>query len=771
LLNRYISLYMPFKLRFFVVAFLLLSQTGLGQDKNIPIGQWRLHTTYRYGKSLDIVNNKVYISCGKGSIYLDKSDLSITPLSKIEGLNDYSANIIKYNKALDILLLAYNNGNIDLLHGNTVTNISDIKRKILTGTKNINHVTFEGSYAYLSCDFGISVVDLKQAEIKETYFNIGFGGSPNKVYASAITADKDSIFIASDSGVMAAKLSPAVNLLDYNNWHTFRIQDSIPTAKVRSVSVLNDQMYAAVEDSGIYIFNGVYWKKTAIPITVGNSLQSMSTSAGKLIICTGPKIITYDGINYESISSWNIAFPFEALYDENGKLWIADAGYGLISDMEGYLKIYAPNGPYTDLAFKFHYYNNNIVSLTGGYTRNGPIGLIEGYYIFNNQTWNSFMKYNTPEISSVKDLIDVAYNPLDGSLYIASYGYGLIERKSDGKHLVYNDTVPLPGGTFLTGTPGNIRIAGLAVDANGDLWIANRDLSSNQPTLFVKRLNGTSATYFLGGSTLLSSTNIVIDDLNNKWIRLSQSNGILVFNEKGSKTKFLTTGTGNGNLPHNDVTCLAKDKKGQMWVGTQNGIAVFNDASSVFSSGTFDASIPIYNQYPLLFQESIRCITVDGGNRKWVGTENGLWLFNDDGTQVINHFTTNNSPLLSDMIMDVGINALTGEVFIGTDQGIISYRGTATESTEEFSNVKVFPNPVPHNYNGLVGISGLATNSNVKITDIYGNLIFETHANGGTATWNVKDYNGRPAETGVYLIYAASSEGAQGFVSKVAVIK
>jgi hypothetical protein len=762
---------MPLKPRIIIIVFLFLAQFTNAQNSNIPIGQWRLQTPYLNGISLDIANNKVYISCGRGSLYLDRADMSTHPLSKIDGLSDYNVSKIKYHKGLDILLFAYSNGNIDLLHNNTVSNISDIKRKILTGTKNINHITFSGNYAYLSCDFGISVVDLKKTEIKETYFNIGNGTSTNKVYASAITSDGDSILIASDSGVLAARLSPTVNLLDFNNWHTFRTNDSIPAGKVNSVSILNDQIYAAIDDKGIYVFNGVYWKKTSIPITIGNSIVSMNTSYGNLLICSGREVIAFDGITSNSITSPQIAYPWEAIYDENGKLWIADLGLGLTTNAKGYFVNYIPNGPGSPFSFRLYYYNNNIVCLTGGYNDDYlPIGLNEGYYIFDGQNWNNYNKYNTTAISSMENLDAAVYNPLDGSLYIATYGFGLIERKPDGTHRVYNDTLPLPGGCYFVDAIRAIRLAGLAVDSKGDVWITNRNVNAGKPSLYVKRLNGTCSIYSIT-SAIISPTGIVIDDANNKWLQLTQANGIVVFNENQSQSKFLSTGTGLGNLPDNVVTCLAKDKKGQIWVGTAKGIAVFNDPSSVFSSGNIDASLPIYNQYPLLFEESVRCIKVDGANRKWIGTRNGLWLFNEDGTEVISHFTTDNSPLLSDLIMDVEIHDITGEVFIATDQGMISYRGTATESTDEFADVKVFPNPVPHNYSGVVGISGLATSSNVKITDIFGNLVYETNANGGTATWNVKDYNGRAADTGIYLIYAASSEGKKGFVSKVAVVK
>ncbi|HEY9045605.1 MAG TPA: T9SS type A sorting domain-containing protein, partial [Ohtaekwangia sp.] len=138
---------------------------------------------------------------------------------------------------------------------------------------------------------------------------------------------------------------------------------------------------------------------------------------------------------------------------------------------------------------------------------------------------------------------------------------------------------------------------------------------------------------------------------------------------------------------------------------------------------------------------------------------------------LIYNFTAENSPLLSNVILDIEINQQTGEVFFATDKGIVSFRGDATESTSTFESVKIFPNPVTSNFSGSVGIKGLATDATVKITDVSGKLIWQTQANGGTATWNVQDYNGRRAATGIYLVFAATADGAESVVGKIAVVE
>jgi ligand-binding sensor domain-containing protein len=173
----------------------------------------------------------------------------------------------------------------------------------------------------------------------------------------------------------------------------------------------------------------------------------------------------------------------------------------------------------------------------------------------------------------------------------------------------------------------------------------------------------------------------------------------------------------------------------------------------------------------LLRDEKITALAVDPGNRKWIGTENGLWLFSADGSELIHHFTTNNSPLPSNVIQSVAVLPQSGEVFVSTDQGLVSYRGSAAEGTYRHQQVRVFPNPVRPDYQGLVSIDGLSYNGNVRITDIAGRLVKEINSAGGRAVWDLTDYQGHPVFSGVYLFFSASIDGQETFVGKIAVIK
>jgi streptogramin lyase len=261
-------------------------------------------------------------------------------------------------------------------------------------------------------------------------------------------------------------------------------------------------------------------------------------------------------------------------------------------------------------------------------------------------------------------------------------------------------------------------------------------------------------------------TDMVIDASGKVWTILApaQGGGVHVFDPANNSSVYRNNVTGGGGLPDQSVREIALDRDGLVWVGTDQGIAYFISPGS-------DAIKPIFENRFLLRDEKITAIEVDGGNRKWIGTEHGVWLFDPAGEELITNFTTENSPLLSDTIHDITIDNNSGEVFFATEKGIVSYRSDATTGQNDFNTLKIFPNPVTSAFNGTVGISGLAMDAIVKITDISGKLIWQTQANGGTASWNVRDYNGRRAATGVYLVFAASTDGSEREVGKIAVVE
>jgi hypothetical protein len=232
----------------------------------------------------------------------------------------------------------------------------------------------------------------------------------------------------------------------------------------------------------------------------------------------------------------------------------------------------------------------------------------------------------------------------------------------------------------------------------------------------------------------------------------------------------LLSGKGAGGLADNEVYCLANDKSGSIWIGTKNGISIVSCPSQVIA-GTCEAENRIvqYDDFAgYLFQgEVVKTIAVDGANRKWIGTNNGVWLISADGDKIVNRFTADNSPLPSNIIQKITINPATGDVYIGTEEGLVSYRGTATDGGKENKDVLVFPNPIKSGYNGTIAIKGLVENADVRITDISGQLVYRTKALGGQAVWNGLDYTGRRPQSGVYLVFTTNKDGSQTNVAKM----
>jgi len=238
----------------------------------------------------------------------------------------------------------------------------------------------------------------------------------------------------------------------------------------------------------------------------------------------------------------------------------------------------------------------------------------------------------------------------------------------------------------------------------------------------------------------------------------------------------LSNVAGNGDLPGNKVFSLAQDLDGELWIGTDEGIGIIYSPENVFNGGNYDAVRPLvevdgYVQY-LLETETVTAITVDGDNKKWIGTERaGVFLLSSDGTEEIHHFSAENSQLYSNSIIDIEINGKTGEVFFGTDLGIISYKSTATDGGPVNSDVIAYPNPEREGYEGTIAIKGLVHNASVRITDVSGTLIYATTAEGGQAIWNGRSLNGDRAHTGVYLVFATNDDGKESIVTKILVIK
>ena len=268
---------------------------------------------------------------------------------------------------------------------------------------------------------------------------------------------------------------------------------------------------------------------------------------------------------------------------------------------------------------------------------------------------------------------------------------------------------------------------------------------------------------------------MVIDKYGTKWMS-TNINGVIGFNESSNTFKKMTFGADQGNLPIKDVRALAVDTKNQLWIGTTKGLRVLYNVNNFTTESQLTAeSIIIIEDglaQELLYEQFITDIEVNGANEKWIATADaGVFLVSSNGQETKYHFTTDNSPLPSNMINDISINKSTGEVFMATSKGLISFKGIATSASENLNNVYVYPNPVRPEYEGTVKINGLLNKANVKITDIAGNLVYEATTEGGTLEWDTTAFGKYKVASGVYMIFISAQDGGETKVKKVMIIR
>ena len=777
---KYIQMKRFLTLSIVVSALIFLPFINLSAQE-VGIGEWRDHLPYRKVISITKAGERVYAATPYSLFYYDQGDNSINRLNKINGLSDVGISQIAYLEELKTLIIAYSNANIDLIKDGKIINLSDIKRKPILGNKSINHIAFIGKRTYLSCGFGIVVLDIENEEFPEPIYYIGDEGSAINVGATAYNPEDSLIYAATDEGIYRASYySP--NLANYAEW-TRESGTLLPEGPFNFIASLNNRIYINKKGPG--------YSNDAMFVKVDNRWDffdknntsnrfSMKVFNNKLVVCNNLTIDIYNenGSLNRRLYTYNpgTITPKDALIDGENNVWIGDGFEGLtkVPPSPGETEYILLNGPDFPDASALSSGGRDVWVVPGG--RNSVYG---GLYRqarfagFVDGQWKTIDKEQDPFLDDYRDVLNVSVDPANNKrVYLGTWGYGLLEYVNGEFSQHYtSENSSLQGATFDSEW---ISIGGMAFDSYNNMWVTN---SSAPEVLSVKRTNGTWQAFDLGSiASGVDMSKIIVDKSNQKWM-MPRDHALIVFNDNNTedisddKVKRLTSAAGNGNLPGSFIQCIAADREGLVWIGTNEGVGVIYYPDNVFSNQNFDAQRILIDQdgqgQYLLILESVTAIAVDGSNRKWFGTDRaGVFLMSQDGTKEILHFTQENSPLLSNSITDIAIND-DGEVFFGTANGVISYRGESVTPNVNLDNVVVFPNPVRESYNGSIAIKGLVDGSSVKITDISGNLVYSTLAEGGQALWNGRNFDGKRVKTGVYLVYITNADGSQTKVTKI----
>lgn len=752
------------------------------------LNTWEDHLPYTNAQHVAQSPDRMFVATSVSMYFVQKSDFYMERMSKCTGLSDIGFRAVEYDAARDRVLIAYDNSNIDLWSPSGVINIPDIKLKNIIGDKTIYSVYIDGDFAYLAMGIGIVVLDLVKLEVKDTYY-IGAGGGVLKVNSIAHAFNR--IYAATADGLYSADAnSPTLN--DFNVWSRMDTAAGLPHSPSAHVMFDGNHLFATFHDS-IFSFDGSSW--SLIYSHPNFSINNIKRFNDLLYVCehdfvNGPAQLTLLDANTFAVNtifptSDYVGDPRDVEVDESGRMWLADLYRSLSHYENGSWNFVYPNGPASNSVWQIEARDGNIYVAPGALDANQFTYNRDGFFIYRNGEWKQFSGNQFPEMrDTLFDIIGTTYNPLTGKSYYAVFGGGgvnggphigggLIE-EDNGNITIYKHGYVMKDPAF-----NNYPVYDVATDANGNVWATN---PTTAKPLIVKTPDNQWASFALQGASSTYGINDVYPDQNNRIWVVARNEGLIVFdpgadvisNADDSQVRVVAT-EGQGSLPSNAVLSMAQDHNGEMWIGTDKGIAVMYCAASVMEgceaqkiivSGS--DSIAGY----LLETERVTAIVVDPGNRKWIGTDNGVWLFSANGLEQVQHFTIDNSPLFSNSILDLSIDQSTGILYIATSKGLQSFQSDAVEALnqEKRCEAVVYPNPVKHEYAGAIAMSNLPYNGTVKITDAAGAMIYQTTANGALATWNGFDYKGRRAASGVYYVTAVSQDGKSSCRAKFVVL-
>jgi len=768
-----------------LTIFLLASTSLFGQ---VGTGQWRLHIPAFQAVGIASMNNKIYTAYVNGVSEYDPANGELSIWDFVSGLSDISISCMTYCSSDNSVFIGYENGNLDKLKGNSVTNIPAVALAQVQGSKKIYRMVEKGGYVYLATGFSIVKIDPGKNEVRDTYYPTN-GNAP----IVDVAFRNDTIFALTDDRLYFGLLnSPA--LADPAQWSVdLRVPVANAGTVYRDIENANENLYLSLIVDG-YGLDSIYvltnsGLNTAIDEAFSMEIRTMQLVDGRLCVNYDGqgKIYNTDLSTYDLIYTYGNTYPNpNAVVRYDGRYFIADNALGLV-ELNGITgKRIAISGPPKNSFYAMDWSRGKLAIAGGGLSGIFHTYSTSGAYTFDDEEWN-LMDASTVAAwdgQPVYDFLAIAVNPTDrDEVAIGSFSPNPLTVINTA-----NSTVDVfdPNNSLLgehTNGSGESFISDLEYDSKGNLWVLN-GMSDDPIKVYTK--DHEWYTFNTGSnSTNKFSKKLVIDGNGHKWFAL---NGVGVMGLDDGETLdsqsdddyvVLNAGENTGALPSIEVNALAVDLDNEIWIGTDNGFAVLYN-----SSGAFTASPGQYNAQRIKLEfegnveyvlgaTNITAIEVDGANRKWFGTANaGIVLLSADGLEILEQHTVDNSPLISNNIIDLELDQSTGELFIITDQGLVSYRTDATEGNENYDEVVVFPNPKRPEFDGPITIQGIKQDSDVRITDAGGRLVYQTTSNGGTATWNGRTLNGEKVPTGVYLIWTApnSSDVKGRKVGKVLVV-
>ena len=759
------------KKSFLYILFLIIFQNSFSQNKL----SWQSYFSYNEIKDVSEAPTAVFAASENALFSKNSTTNIIKTTTTVDGLSGQTISTIYYSEVSKKTLIGYENGLMIVINekdGSMLKVVDIINKQLPSGIKKINHFMEYNGLIYVSCDFGIVQFNLTTSQFGDTYF-IGDAGAEISVKQTAFF--NGFIYAATSNGIRKAVITNA-NLVDYNQWSV------VNTGDWSSVETLDSELIAINSAGYIHRYNSsVFVGFFQLP----QSSTDMRAKNHNLFITTPGAVFVYNNkmvlsrqISNTQVLNSGLSFTCTTAIEDI--IYIGTKENGLFSSSLSTFAVFennTPGGPLRNNIFSIDAASNQTWVVYGDYNSSYNPYPLDSYGI-SKYSSSGWLNIPYSEVFDAKSITRIIVNPNnENQVYASSFFSGLLKIENDIPSILYNEkNSGLETLTFVGPNYIDVRINGTAFDKTGNFWVTNSLVKNG---LKVLKTNGQwqsySMTSILDDAENTSYGDIVIDKNNTKWMA-NNRNGVIGFNEASNTYKKITMGSDTGNLPIYDVRALAVDTKNQLWIGTTKGLRVLSNTGS-FQTDTQLKTNPVIIiednlAQELLYEQFITSIVVDGANNKWIGTvDSGVFMVSSNGQETKYHFTIDNSPLPSNIINDIKINATTGEVFIATNKGMISFKGTATEANENLNNVYVYPNPVRPAYSGTVKIAGLIDKANVKIADIEGNLVYEKTSEGGTIEWDTTAFGKYKVASGVYMIFISAQDGSETKVKKVMIIR
>jgi len=741
---------------------------------------WTGYFSYVSIKSISQGNDKIYAAAENAIFTYDLSTEEISSISTINGLSGNPISTAYYSENNGLYVIGYENGLIEIVIDgeDNVLKVVDIldKTTIPPNMKTINHFNEYNGRLYISTGFGISVYNLESLEFGDTYF-IGDLGS--QINITQTTVQGDLIYASSSENGIKSALVADENIIDYQQWAT------VIGGGYKGIQSLGVELYAVNNSNTILKFDldvGFLEIDTFLSPVV-----DFRAFSGVLTITTKSSIHTFSEgyvLTNEVTSLFEYDYLLQAGYAFNNSFYLGTTDLGMLIvpfNVNRALQV-LPEGPLYNQPFTIEASPGKLWVAFGDVDLTfNPYPLTrKGISNYRNESWTN-IKYDSLRdllgVEDVNDLVFVKSNPNNpNETYMSSYQKGLLKIKNQDPTILYNETnspLEIPGGNEALG----IRLYGSDFDKQDNFWFVQSRIDKGLIKLTPEgQFQTIDISNIINAEDELALGKLVISREGYVFFA-AVSSGLVGYNPTTNEFNKIGEALGNGNLPSTDIKALAFDNQNRLWIGTRKGLRVLYSARNFFESGADIDSQPIIildDGVPqeLLFLQSITDIEVDGSNNKWVSTAtSGVFYLSSNGQETLLRFTSANSPLPSDTVLDISIDDADGTVYFATKDGLVAYDGTSTAPGEDLESVYAYPNPVRPNYFGNVTIDGLTAKANVKITDITGNLVFETTSQGGSVEWDTTAFGKYKVASGVYLVLITSDDNLLTKVAKIMIIR